>query len=136
MNAMEKVAWTELVVSVVAVAVVTALIPWLGSAATSGFALMALIVFSGLFLRRRGEQIVIDERDNEIQRKAKYVSVGTAWMTLVSVLIAATMWSSYTGVHAVSTALLNWLIWIQFAVVLGAHGLVCVVMYRRHAHAA
>jgi len=136
MNAMEKVAWTELVVSVVAVAVVTALIPWLGSAATSGFALMALIVFSGLFLRRRGEQIVIDERDNEIQRKAKYVSVGTAWMTLVTVLIAATMWSSYTRVHAVSTALLNWLIWIQFAVVFGAHGLASVVMYRRHAHAA
>jgi hypothetical protein len=135
MNAMEKIAWTELVVAVFAVAVVSALVPWLGSAATSGFALMALIAFSGLFLRRRGGQVVVDERDREIERKAKYAGVGTAWMMLVSVLIAATMWSSYTGVHAVSAALLNWLIWIQFAVVFGAHGLVSIVMYRRQAHA-
>jgi hypothetical protein len=136
MNAMEKVAWTELVVSVVAVFVVASLTPWLGSAATAGFALLALIAFAGLFLRRRGTQVIVDERDREIARKAKYISVGTAWMTLVIVLIAATMWSIHRGDHAVSTVLLNWLIWMQFAIVNGTHGLVSVVMYRRQRHAA
>jgi len=130
MNAMEKVGWTELVVSIAALLVVSALTPWLGSAATAGFALMALTAFSGFFLRRRGDQVVVDERDREIARKAKDFSIGTAWMTLIVVLITATMWSSYRGEHAVSTVLLNWLIWIQFAIVYGIHGLVSVVMYR------
>jgi hypothetical protein len=136
MNAMEKVAWTELVVSVVAVIIVTSLTPLLGSAATAGFACLALIAFSGLFLRQRGMQTVIDERDREIARKAKYISVGTAWMTLVIVLLAATTWSIHRGDHAVSTVLLNWLIWMQFAIVYGTHGLVSIVMYRSQRHAA
>jgi hypothetical protein len=136
MNAMEKVAWTELVVALVAVFIVTSLTPWLGSAATAGFALMALIAFSSLFLRRRGTQIVVDERDREIAGKAKYASVTTAWMTLVSVLIAATMWSIQNGEHAISTVLVHWLIWIQLAIVYGTHGLVSVVLYRRQRHAA
>ena len=136
MNAMEKVAWTELVVTVVAFLVVTALTPWLGSAATVGFALLAVMAFGGLFLRRRGQEIVVDERDREIERKAKYIGVSAGWMTLLGALIAASSWSIRAGDHVVSTALLNWLIWVQFAVVYGTHGLVCVLMYRRQRHAA
>ena len=67
-SAGEKVAWAELVISIVATALVFALVPWLGwQVATSGFALMALIaVFGAVFLRRRGSRVVIDERDREI----------------------------------------------------------------------
>jgi hypothetical protein len=130
MNAMEKVGWTELLVSVGTLLVVAALTPWLGSAATSGFALLALIVLGGLFLRPRGEQVVVDERDREIARKAKDISIGATWMTLLLALIAACMWSTYRGERAVSTVLLNWLIWLQFAAVYGIHGLVSIVMYR------
>ena len=136
MNAMEKVAWTQMLVSVVAVVVASSLYPWLGSHATSAFALLALIGFSGVFLRQRGNRVVTDERDREIERKATSIGVGTAWMTLVTAVILATAWSSYSDAHAVSTGFLNWLIWIQFATCFGIKGLAAVVMYRRQQHAA
>lgn len=136
MNAMEKAAWTELLVSVVAVVVATALSPWLGSRATGAFALMALVVLGYVFIRPRGNRVVVDERDREIAAWASRVGVGTAWTMLFVVLTLATTWASYSGAHAVSTGFLNWLIWIQFAVCFGARGLAAVVMYRRQQHAA
>jgi hypothetical protein len=136
MNAMEKVAWTELIVSAVAVIVVVALTPWLGTAATAGFALLGLIVFAGLFLRKRGLQVIVDERDREIAKKAKDISIGLSWMSLVTVLAVSVTWASVKSDRAVSTVLLNWLIWSQFVIVYGTHGLVSVLMYRRPRHAA
>ncbi len=70
MNAMEKVAWTELLVSLLAVVVVSCLVPWLGNGATSAFALLALVVLGAVFLRRRGAAVVVDERDRQIARTA------------------------------------------------------------------
>ena len=136
MNAMEKVAWTELGVSVAAVVLASLLIPWGSQTATSAFALLGLIGFTGVFLRQRGNRVAVDERDREIARRATSIGVGTAWMSLFMTLIAATMWSGYTQTYSVSTAFLNWLIWIQFAVCYGTQGLVMVVMYRRQQHAA
>jgi hypothetical protein len=136
MNAMEKVAWTELVVSAVAVFVVAALTPWLGTAATAGFAVLGLIVVGGLFLRKRGRQVIVDERDRAIAKKAKDISIGLSWMTLVTVLAVSVTWASVKSDHAISTVLLNWLIWSQFAIVYGTHGLVSVLLYRRSGHAA
>jgi hypothetical protein len=136
MNAMEKVAWTELLVSVVAVGVVTLLFPWLGSRATGAFGLLALIALSVVFARRRGNRIVIDERDREIERRATSMGVGSAWMALFTALIAATLWANYSHTNAVSTEFLNWLLWTQFAICYGVKGLVAVFMYRRQARAA
>ena len=82
MNAMEKVAWTEMGVSVAAVVLASLLIPWGSQAATSAFALLGLIGFTGAFLRRRGNRVVVDERDREIARRATSIGVGTAWMSL------------------------------------------------------
>ncbi|HEY4310866.1 MAG TPA: DUF2178 domain-containing protein [Pirellulales bacterium] len=136
MNAMEKVAWTELIISAVTVFVVAALTPWLGAAATAGFALLGLIVVAGLFLRKRGRQVIVDERDREIAKKAKDISIGLSWMTLVTVLAVSVTWASVKSDRAISTVLLNWLIWSQFVIVYGTHGLVSVLLYRRPRHAA
>lgn len=135
MNAMEKVAWTELLVAVSAVVAATLLFPWFGTRASGAFGLLGLLVLSVFFVRGRGNRVLIDERDREIERRATRVGVGTAWMVLFTALIAATLWASYSQAHAVSTALLNWLIWIQFAVCYGVKGLAAVLMYRRQ-HAA
>lgn len=136
MNAMEKAAWTELAVCTAAVVVVTMLFPWLGARASGGFALLGLIVLGLLFTRRRGNRTVVDERDREIERRATSVAVGTTWMALCGVLALATTWSSYTGAHAVSTVLLNWLIWVQFAMFFATKAVASVLMYRRRQHAA
>ncbi|MES2792977.1 MAG: DUF2178 domain-containing protein [Planctomycetota bacterium] len=135
MNAMEKVAWTELVVCVTAVTAVTLLLPWVGDSAITGFALLGLMVFGALFIRRRDNRVVVDERDREIERKATSIGVSSAWMTLFLVLIAATTWSGYSHIDAVPIRFLNWLIWIQFAICYGIKGLAAILMYRRQ-HAA
>jgi hypothetical protein len=135
MNAMQKIAWTELAVSVIAIATVSVLFPWLGARASGAFGLLGLIALSGLFLRGRGNRVLVDERDREIERRATSIGIGAAWQMLFMVLIAATMWSDYTQSHAVPTSFLNWLIWVQFAVCYGAKGLVSLVIYRRQ-HAA
>ncbi len=136
MSAMEKVAWTEVVVSVAAVITVAVLYPWLGHRATGGFGLLGLLALSVVFVRRRGERVVVDERDREIERRSAKIGVETAWMTLFIALIAVTMWSSYSRADAVATRLLYWLIWAQFAICYGVKGLAAIVLYRRRGCAA
>ncbi|QEG37783.1 DUF2178 domain-containing protein [Bythopirellula goksoeyrii] len=136
MNAMEKVAWTELSVSLVALVLVAFLYPWLGDGATGAFGLMGLLGFSVLFLRQRGKEVVVDERDRDIEQRATRIGVNVAWMTLFMSLAAIVMWSSFTDRDSVSLGVLNWLIWIQFALCFAIKGFVSVKSYRDQQHAA
>ena len=131
MTAMEKVAWTELLVSVAAVVVASVLFPWLGGKAHVGFGLLGLVVCSVWFVRRRGQRVVIDERDRAIEQRATQLGVQAAWMALFLALIALVLWSSYFNDKVVATRLLTWLIWIQFAICYGVKGLVGILAYRR-----
>lgn len=136
MNALEKAAWVELVVSVAAVALAAALFPWLHDGAAGAFGLLGLMGLSYFFLHPRRNRVLVDERDREIDRRAIRMGVGVAWMTLFTALIAATMWANYSGTHAVSTRFLTWLIWLQFAICYAIKGLVAIVSYRRQKIAA
>jgi hypothetical protein len=133
---MEKVAWTELVVSSAAVAAAVALIPWFGYRATSAFALLGLVVCSLWFLRRRGPRVVVDERDREIEQQATKRGVEAAWMTTFLALIILGFWSNIYNDNVLSTRALGWLVWIQFAIFVGVKGLAGVISYRRQRHAA
>ena len=64
MNAMEKVAWAELLVCITALAAVGVLVPWLGDRTQGGFGLLGLLGFVVLFLRRCGNQVITDERSS------------------------------------------------------------------------
>jgi hypothetical protein len=136
MNAMEKVAWTELIVSVAAVAAAGALIPWLGNGASGAFGLLGLLVCSLWFLRKRGPGVVVDERDREIERQATTLGVEAAWITTFLTLIVFGMWGQFYNDGVVATRYLTWLVWIQFAICYGVKGLVGVMSYRRQRHAA
>ena len=136
MRAMEKVAWTEFLVSVTTLVVVTALYPWLGNGATSEFGLLAFVFASAWFLRRRGTAVVVDERDRAIERQARNAGASAAWQFLFVALIAVGLGQSYLGMHDVPLRVLNWLIWVQFAIFIGVKGLVGVVCYRRQNRAA
>jgi hypothetical protein len=136
MTAMEKVAWIELLVSAAAVAAAGALIPWMGDGASGAFGLLGLLGCSIWLLRKRGPSVVVDERDHEIERRATTVGVETAWMTTSLTLIVLVLWSNLNGEGIVTTRVLNWLIWIQFAICFGVKGLVGVMSYRRQHRAA
>ncbi|TWU30161.1 DUF2178 domain-containing protein [Bythopirellula polymerisocia] len=136
MNAMEKVAWTELTVSLAALVVVACLYPWLGNGATGAFGLLGILGFSVIFLRRRGQTVIVDERDRDIAQRATMLGLHGAWMTLMMTLVILVLWNSYNDRDAVSISLLNWLIWIQFAICFAVKGLVAVTAYRRQQHAS
>jgi uncharacterized membrane protein len=135
MNAVEKVAWTELIVSVVAVVVVLALYPWMGNAATGGFGLLGLLGMTPLFLRKRGNQVVRDERDAKIEKLSSWIGFGTGWLVMMLSLAVITMW--HVGQRRdVSTGLLNALIWTQFALCYAIKGATTLIQYRGSSRAA
>ncbi|MBV07722.1 MAG: hypothetical protein CMN21_00725 [Rubinisphaera sp.] len=130
MSAMEKVAWTELLVSILAVIVVLILYPMFGSNAHAGFAVLGFLVCSLWFIKRRGQKVVIDERDHAIEKRSTQIGVETAWMATFLALIGIVFWTNYFNDGMVTTRLLTWLIWIQFAICYGVKGCVGVLTYR------
>ncbi|MCA9266169.1 MAG: hypothetical protein KDA60_20055 [Planctomycetales bacterium] len=136
MSAGEKVSWLELVVSVSAMIVVTALYPWLGDGATGAFGLLGLLGFTTVLLRRRGDRIVVDERDREIGERGTKFGVLTAWMMLFLTLIGVVLWSASRHQASVSVTWLTWLLWVQFALCYAVKGMVGVLSYRGDRHAA
>ncbi len=136
MNAMEKVAWAELCISVGAMITVTALYPVLGSGATGAFGLLGLLGGTVWFVRNRGRSVVVDERDREIERRATFFGIHVAWMALFLSLITVVVWSGWYDIQTVSVRLLTWFVWIQFAVCYAVKGGVAVFLYRRPGRAA
>ena len=129
MNALQKVAWTELIVAVMAFAIVLALYPWLGERAIGAFGLLGFLLITPLFMIRRGDRIVSDERDRGIELLAKYWGFGTGWMLLVLSLIAIAMWHGYHK-QDIPTKPIFALIWIQFAVCYAVKGAASLYFYR------
>jgi hypothetical protein len=136
MNAMEKVAWAELAISATALGAVAVLLPWLGQGATGAFGLLGFLGLTILFLRKKGPGVVVDERDQEINRRATQLGIYAAWMTSFLCLLALVLWSGQQEQQVVATSILTWLLWSQFAVCYLVKGLVGVVSYRRRGLAA
>lgn len=135
MNAMEKVAWTEVVVSTVAIVGAIAAYPWLGQASEGFFGILGFLVVGTLFLRKRGDEIVTDERDRGIEKNSTNQSLNIVWMTSLVTLIGLSMTFGYHDAN-VPTVYLNWLIWMQLAVLYLAKGVLSLRAYRGAHHAS
>ena len=129
MNAVEKSAWTELVVVVVALVATAIALPYLGHRASDWFALLIFLPLGMLFFRKRGDQVIVDERDREIQEKATNFGVKAAWMGTFLVLIAVSMTHGYAK-EAVPTRYLDTIIWLQLAGCYGVRALFTIFSYR------
>jgi uncharacterized membrane protein len=135
MNAVEKVAWTELIVSAGAAVVVLALYPWMGNAALGGFGMLGLLGITPLFLRKRGSRVIRDERDVKIEMRSSWIGFGTGWVVMMISLAAVTMWHVDQR-RDVPTGLLNALIWTQFALCYVIKGATTLIQYRGTSRAA
>lgn len=137
MSAMEKVYWAELVITLLVCALVASAYPWLGDGATGIFALLALIaVFGAWFLRRKKNQILVDERDRAIDQRAIRWGIGAGWGLFLGTLVILVLSSGMLEYQSVSVRFLNWLVWIQFAICEGVKGLAGVCLYRNQRHGA
>ncbi|MGD9634406.1 MAG: hypothetical protein AB7G28_19070 [Pirellulales bacterium] len=136
MSAMERTAWFELIVSVVALATVTALYPWLGNGAVGAFGILGLLGGAYWFLRRSGPGVTVDERDRAIDLKARFAGVTAGWQVLLLTLIGIVLVSDYRGAKQVPLSLIVWLVFLQGAICYGVKGLVGVLSYRRQSRAA
>lgn len=136
MSAMEKSSWFEFLISFAVIVVVSCTFPFWGDAASGTFGFMGLFGLIPLFFRKRGKEVVVDERDLAIDRKARGIAVSVAWMALFMTLMGIVLYTNYSGGSSVSTRVLNWLLWIQLALFFCLKGIVGVVEYRRHRLAA
>ena len=129
MNAVMKVAWMELVVSVLAIMVALAMYPWAGEAALAGFAVLGILGFTPLILRQRGNRVVRDERDDEIEQRSASLGFGAAWTATLLLLTIVTVWHGYHE-RDVPTGLLSVVIWAQFALCFAIKGAASLIQYR------
>ncbi|MDA7888467.1 hypothetical protein N9A86_03720 [Akkermansiaceae bacterium] len=136
LSAMEKAAWTEFLVSLFTIVIVAITYPWLGDKATGGFGFMAFVTCGMWFLRGKRKETQVDERDHDIDRNSRLVSVSITWMFLVLTLIATVLWNGHLDNRTISLSTLNWLVWIQFALFFLVHGMISIISYRKQRHAS
>ncbi len=135
MNAQQKVAWFEVVVAVLALGAAFVAYPLLGEAAMGMFCLLGLLGLTPLFLRKRKDQIITDERDHSISLKATFLGVGAGWMILFMSIVVLTAFVSFED-SAVPKNLLGAVLWVSFATSYAVKGGMSLMLYRSHQHAS
>ncbi|TWT85302.1 hypothetical protein Pla123a_01090 [Posidoniimonas polymericola] len=136
MNAGEKIAWAELVISLTALVAAFALYPWLGDGAAGAFGLLGLLGGCVIFTRGRGTAVVFDERDTEIHQRGLRIGVFTGWMVGFMGLVAVVLWCVSRTLATAPVVWLVWLVWLQISLCYAVKGLVEVRCYRGAEHAS
>jgi hypothetical protein len=105
MNASQKFAWYTLAVVALTVVSVLLLIPLLGPGAQGAFGLLGLLGFTPLFFRRRGDEVVQDERDVQIRQRSLTIAYSVFWVLFVLGSMTAPAVYGWSGSVPVSMVL-------------------------------
>jgi hypothetical protein len=94
MSALQKFAWFNLAVIALTLVAVLSLLPFLGKGALGGFGFLGFIGLGPLFFRKKPGQVVTDERDLMIQRRAWVLAYSLFWVVFVlaAVLLSAVVY--------------------------------------------
>ena len=94
MSALQKFAWFNLAVIALTLVAILSLLPFLAKGALGGFGFLGLMGFGPLFFRRKPGQVLTDERDHLIQRRATVLAYGLFWVVfvLVAVVLSAVVY--------------------------------------------
>ncbi len=128
MTATQRFAWFNLAVIALTLIAVLALLTFAGKAALGGFGILGLIGLSPFILRGRKAQVVIDERDQIIQRRSWFIAYSVFWMlfVLAAVLLAPTVYGQEGGVPV-------WVVqssvFVAFMIVQAAASIAILVQY-------
>ena len=80
MNVHQKLAWFNLAVAGIALAVVAATYPFMHEKAIHGFGFLGLLALGVLFFIPRRKEVVSDERDRLIQMRASHFAFALTWV--------------------------------------------------------
>lgn len=131
MVAFEKIAWLEVCLAGSSIVLASALFPWLGNGAIGAFGILGGLGLSVLFIRNRGKKAIIDERDVEIQRSALLRGMMTSWFFSFFLLLGIILWAENSQTASVSSVLLSWVLWVQFALCYLVKGASTLMTYRK-----
>lgn len=129
MNALHKVAWLKLIVSLVAVSAAIVLYPWIGDRAAGAFGILGLLGLCPFFMIERKNKIISDERDREIDFRSNSMSGVIAWLMLYLSLLAVALWHSWSG-QDIPTRYALALVYINFPIYIGVQGAYSLMCYR------
>jgi hypothetical protein len=85
MSMMQKLAWFQLAVIALALVVVLALLPFLGSGALLGFMLLWLMWFGPFVFRKKPDEAAANERDGAIERRSWVLAYTLYWVVFLLV---------------------------------------------------
>ena len=103
MNAQQKVAWAELGISAIALIAAIVAYPWLGDRAGGMFGILGMLGLTPLFLMKRQQEVITDERDQKILQQATFFGIGAGWMILFGGILVLTLLVEFE-----SSAVPNW----------------------------
>ncbi|QDT40021.1 hypothetical protein Pan241w_00740 [Gimesia alba] len=83
MTATQKFAWFNLLVVLGVLLIVGCLYPFFGWKAHGALGLTALLALSPIFYRKRENEVITDERDALIQRRAALIGASVFWLVYV-----------------------------------------------------
>ncbi len=125
----QKEALFNLVIVTLTLAMVLALYPFLGRRAAGGFGMLGFLGFGPLFYWRHRGQVIADERDQLIRRRATIFAYTVFWLAFVASSMLA--WAVYGGNGAVPVPVLMNAVWVGLMLVIGMHAIATLVQYGR-----
>lgn len=124
----QKEALFNLVIVALTLATVLALYPFLGEGAAGGFGLLGLLGFGVLFYRKHPGQVMADERDQLIRRRATVIAYSVFWVAFVASCMLALAF--YGGDGAVPVPVLMNAVWLGGMLVVAMHAIATLAQYR------
>lgn len=125
----QREALFNLVVVVLALATVLVLYPFLGRGAAGGFGMLGLLGLGPLFFWRRRGQVLADERDQLIRRRATILAYTIFWLAFVASAMLTLAW--YGGDGAVPVLVVMNAVWCGLMLFVGTHAIATLAQYGR-----
>jgi len=130
MTATQKNAWFSLAVILVSLIAVGCLYPFIGWKANGALGLCGLLGFGPLFYRKRSSEVVMDERDLLIEKRAALIGYSVFWV--VYVLLASLFAPMVFGkAGSIPVLVVQWSVFYALILFLGVKSLATLVQYTK-----
>lgn len=126
MSATQRQAWFNLAVVSGTLVLVLALVPLMGPGAQGGFGLLGLLGLGPLFLRSRAGEVVFDERDAVIRRRAGIIAYSVFWVAFVASCVLLPVFYGWDG--AVPVVVVQGAVWCGLILLVGVASVATLIL--------